>query len=130
MVPVRDLSKPLPLIVFFHDGGLVEGDKGGPEACGPIEPIVGSAYAVTSADYRLAPESRFPAAVHDGPAAIRRLRAPGDRSRASNILDYRGVSAEDDWERAVFADPLTHVSGDDPPVFLLHGCWGQYLPVT
>jgi hypothetical protein len=111
MVPVRDLSKPLPLIVFFHDGGLVEGDKGGPEVCGPIEPIVGSAYAVTSADYRLAPESRFV------------------RGQATSST-IRGVSAEDDWERAVFADPLTHVSGDDPPVFLLHGCWGQYLPVT
>ncbi|QNS07724.1 alpha/beta hydrolase [Streptomyces xanthii] len=59
-----------PLVVFFHGGGWV--------LCG-LDSHDGTARAlcadagavVVSVDYRLAPESPFPAAVHDAYAAVR-----------------------------------------------------------
>jgi len=36
---------------------------------------------------------------------------------------------EGDFDFAAFASPVSHVSADDPPVFLLHGTRDQYLPV-
>jgi acetyl esterase len=61
---------PFPLLVYFHGGGWVVGtldthDSVCRELCG------GASLVVMSVDYRLAPEHRFPAAVHDGLAATR-----------------------------------------------------------
>lgn len=29
---------------------------------------------------------------------------------------------------AAFVSPISHASPDDPPIFLLHGTWDQFLP--
>jgi acetyl esterase len=61
---------PLPAIVFFHGGGWVFGSLDSHDAlCRRLCRL--SNAAIVSVDYRLAPENRFPAAVHDAEAAVR-----------------------------------------------------------
>ncbi|KRE31679.1 steroid monooxygenase [Mycobacterium sp. Soil538] len=60
---------PHPIVLYFHGGGWVLGDSTSDDAlcrdlCGRIGAIV------VSADYRHAPEHRFPAAVDDAVAAL------------------------------------------------------------
>ena len=55
---------PSPLVVFFHGGGWVQGNvRSYDPLCSQVAARVGA--VVVSVDYRLAPESPFPAAVHD-----------------------------------------------------------------
>ena len=54
----------LPLLVYFHGGGFVIGSIGTHDAL--CRTLAQRAHcAVLSVDYRLAPEHRFPTAVHD-----------------------------------------------------------------
>jgi acetyl esterase/lipase len=65
-------GKPMPAIVFIHGGGFTGGSKdAGLQEC---VPLAMGGYFIASIDYRLAPASKFPAAVHDCKAAIRFLR--------------------------------------------------------
>jgi acetyl esterase len=58
-----------PLVVYFHGGGFALGSLDmGNWICGLVAASVGA--VVVSADYRLAPASRFPAAVEDCYAAL------------------------------------------------------------
>jgi acetyl esterase len=78
-------SGPFPLLVFVHGAGWVAGnldthDNLCRHLCNRVP------CAVVSVDYRLAPEHRFPAALHDTYAAIawaadhaRQLNADGNR---------------------------------------------------
>ena len=73
-VPVR-LYRPsdaalLPVVMFFHGGGWVLGSLDSHDLlCRQIAAATGA--AVVAADYRLAPEHPFPAAVEDAWAAAR-----------------------------------------------------------
>ena len=61
---------PHPIVVYFHGGGYVLGDAISDDPlCRDL--CVRSDAIVISADYRHAPEHRFPAAVDDGMAAVR-----------------------------------------------------------
>jgi acetyl esterase len=66
----RFLSGPLPTVVYFHGGGFV---LGSPEThdgfCRRI--ASGARCRVFSIDYRLAPESPYPAPIDDGLTALR-----------------------------------------------------------
>ena len=67
--PSRARPGPRPLIVYFHGGGFVFGDlRMGDWLCSSVAARVGA--VVVSADYRLAPAHRFPAAVEDCYAAL------------------------------------------------------------
>lgn len=70
-------SAPAPLIVWVHGGAWRSGSK--QEV--PLAPLVARGWAVASVDYRLTPVAPFPANVHDIKAAIRFLRAHGERYR-------------------------------------------------
>ena len=61
---------PFPIVAYFHGGGWVLGahDSDDP-LCRDL--CARSGAVVVSADYRHAPEDRFPAAVDDGVAAVR-----------------------------------------------------------
>ncbi len=61
---------PHPIVVYFHSGGWVLGDATSDDPlCRDL--CVRSGAVIVSADYRHAPEHRFPAAVDDGLAAVR-----------------------------------------------------------
>ena len=63
----RENRVPGPAIVFFHGGGFVLGDLDTHDT--PCRSLCRDAQVhVLSVDYRLAPEHRFPAAVHDAQA--------------------------------------------------------------
>jgi len=60
---------PHPIVVYFHGGGYVLGDAISDDPlCRDL--CARSDAVVISADYRHAPEHRFPAAVDDGVAAV------------------------------------------------------------
>lgn len=68
-VPHHDGPGPLPTVVFAHGGGFVFCDLDShDEFCRSMADQVG--VIVVSVDYRLAPEHRAPAAVHDMYAAV------------------------------------------------------------
>jgi acetyl esterase/lipase len=66
----KDASRPLPALVWIHGGGYV---LGSPDADGlQMKSLVRQlGCVVVSVDYRLAPESPFPAGVEDCYAALR-----------------------------------------------------------
>ncbi|MCB1911003.1 MAG: alpha/beta hydrolase [Rhodocyclaceae bacterium] len=62
-------SEDLGLLIYFHGGGWCTGDLPGYDVlCRELANQSGA--AVLSVDYRLAPEHRFPAAVHDASLAF------------------------------------------------------------
>jgi acetyl esterase len=73
-IPVRFYTPsgtgPFPILVFFHGGGWVIGNRETHDAtCRALTNAAGC--IVASVDYRLAPEHKFPAAVEDSYAATR-----------------------------------------------------------
>lgn len=90
-VPKNPL-KPLPLVVWIHGGGLIQGDKkGGRHNVLPLLPLN---YAVASIDYRLAPAAKWPAQLDDCKAAIRWLRAhAADYGYDPNLIAVGGDSS-------------------------------------
>jgi len=61
---------PLPIVVFYHGGGWIQGDLDTHDAlCGKL--AARGECIVIAIDYRLAPEHKFPAAVDDCLAAFR-----------------------------------------------------------
>lgn len=91
LIPVRDgcflparLYAPsvvadglLPSLMYFHGGGFVVGSVATHDVlCRQLSLLAGC--AVVSVDYRLAPENRFPTAVHDAWDALQWLAANGE----------------------------------------------------
>src|SRR5216117_3078079 len=69
---------PLPGLVFFHGGGWVIGDLDTHDVlCRQLTAEAG--ITVVAVDYRLAPESKFPAAADDAWAATRWVVAHAER---------------------------------------------------
>ncbi|MEQ1841038.1 MAG: alpha/beta hydrolase [Verrucomicrobiales bacterium] len=64
------VEKPC-LLVWVHGGAWRAGDKAGV----PGTALLDDGFAIASVNYRLSPEAKFPAQVHDIKAAIRFLRA-------------------------------------------------------
>jgi acetyl esterase len=63
-------ASPVPLLVFFHGGGMMYGDLASYDpSCRFLAEQSG--VAVLSVEYRLGPEHRHPAAVEDAAAAYR-----------------------------------------------------------
>ena len=59
-----ETAERLPVVVWFHAGGIRGGDKHLPEA------LVGKGVCVVSPNYRLSPEARAPAYIEDAAAAV------------------------------------------------------------
>lgn len=72
-LPARPAGAPLPAIVFVHGGGWQSGVRANfaPMAIRMAE----RGFAAATVSYRLAPEARYPAAIHDVKAALRWVRA-------------------------------------------------------
>lgn len=76
-----DFAKPalcrdqkVPLVIYIHGGGWNSGDKGGIFNRGDTKMLFQLGFAVASINYRLAPQARWPAQIHDGKLAVRFFR--------------------------------------------------------
>ena len=73
----QDAQPKGPALVFIHGGGFVIGDLETNDAfCRRL--AAGSGVTVISANYRLAPEARYPAQLEDSLAAVRWVIAHAD----------------------------------------------------
>lgn len=73
-LPKHRSQRKLPVVVFLHGGGWMQGDKA--DGAGRLMPLVRTGqYAGVSAEYRLSGEAPWPAQIHDCKAAIRWVRA-------------------------------------------------------
>lgn len=74
-LPKRDTtSSRSPLVVWVHGGAWRSGSKDNM----PLLRWLDHGFAIASVEYRLSPEAKFPAQVHDIKGAIRFLRARSD----------------------------------------------------
>lgn len=100
-------GEPMPVIVYIHGGGFTGGSKeAGLQECIPF--ALGGYFAVTI-NYRLAPGSRFPAAVHDCKSAIRYLR----KNASELVIDPTRIGV---WGRSAggYLAAMVAVSGNVP----------------
>ena len=76
---------PHPIVAYFHGGGWVLGSH---DADDPFcrDLCVRSGAIIVSADYRHAPEARFPAAADDGLAAVQWI--------AANAIELGGIPGQ------------------------------------
>ncbi len=75
-----DIPGPLPVVVFFYGGKWTQGHREDYLFAG--QGLASMGYVVVVPDYRLYPEVRFPAFMHDAAAAV--------AWTAKYIHDYRG----------------------------------------
>src|SRR6516164_4442945 len=99
--PVFD-SELRSTLVFFHGGGWVLGDLDSHDILCRRLSIVGRANVIAF-DYRLAPESKFPAAVNDAIAAMKWVFENASALR----LDPRGIGVGGDSAGATLAATAT-----------------------
>src|SRR5271165_5619844 len=66
-------SAPAPVVVFFHGGGFLGGDKRSVPAW-LVQSCLAEGISVASASYRLSTEAPFPAPMLDGARVIQFLR--------------------------------------------------------
>jgi acetyl esterase len=102
-------AAPLPLMLFFHGGGYVVGDLDSHDGlCRDLAHRSG--WAVLSVGYRLAPEHRFPTALHDAQDATAWLAAEG----AGHGLDVRRLVVAGDSVGGTLATVLAILAAREP----------------
>jgi acetyl esterase/lipase len=74
----RKEGQKLPLVVFIHGGGWINGDRV-KAAAGVLRLVRTGNFAGAAISYRLSGEAKWPAQIHDCKAAIRWLRAHADQ---------------------------------------------------
>ncbi|PLQ00211.1 alpha/beta hydrolase [Cupriavidus pauculus] len=98
-----------PVLLYFHGGGFMVGSLDSHDAlCRSLS--ARSGCAVVSVAYRLAPEHRFPTAVHDAVDALHWLRAHG----AEHGLDPDRVALGGDSAGGTLAAVTALHARDDP----------------
>ena len=88
-----DAGRPAPVVVYFHGGAFVGGDK---HPCAPqLAAMLGArGIAFACADYRLAPAVHFAIPMRDGARAVQWLRAhAGDYGLDPSRVALMGLSA-------------------------------------
>lgn len=89
-LPRTSKDKMLPLVVWIHGGGWMEGAK----SDSPALELARKGFATCAINYRLAPKNIFPAQIHDCKAAIRWLRKNAKEYRIDeNRIGVWGLSA-------------------------------------
>lgn len=80
-LPLNSVERPstgFPLVMYIHGGGWIGGDRhrSGPfvDFPGVLASLAAKGYVVTSIEYRLSSEAKFPAPAQDVKAALRWLR--------------------------------------------------------
>ncbi|MEO7056624.1 MAG: alpha/beta hydrolase [Caldimonas sp.] len=117
-------ARPLPVLVYFHGGGWTIGDLDTHDVlCRQLANA--SHCAVVSVDYRMGPEDRFPAAVHDCLAATHWVRdhagelgvdaarlAVGGDSAGGNLAAVVALMARDAGDLAIAWQLLIYPATD------------------
>jgi acetyl esterase/lipase len=67
---IPENAKDLPCILWFHGGGLTEGDKAEKSTAAVARALAADGYIVASANYRLSPMATYPAYIDDSAAAL------------------------------------------------------------
>jgi acetyl esterase/lipase len=120
-LPKNRKSDKLPVIVFFHGGAWMHGDKAyGASVLMPF--LRTDQYAGVSVGYRLSGEAQWPAQIYDCKAAIRWLRANAPKYGLD--ADHIGVWGSSAGGHLAL---LLGVSGDVPE---LEGDIGSYKGVS
>lgn len=70
---------PYPVVVFYHGGAWLIGDKTDAESRGILNTALSKGYAVVNVNYRLASEAQWPAQIYDCKAAVRYIRANAEQ---------------------------------------------------
>jgi len=91
----------MPLVEMVHGGGWTGGVRGGLDSIGPLPEapatilgLLSAGFMVTSIDYRLAPEFKFPDNIEDVKCSIRYLRAHANQYHIDpNHIGLLGASA-------------------------------------
>ena len=110
----------LPVLIYYHGGGWVLGDLDShDQACRAIANAAGC--CVVAADYRLAPEVKFPGAISDSAAATRWIlanaaelaidparAAVGGDSAGGNIAAVMALMARDGYLPAIACQLLIY----------------------
>jgi acetyl esterase/lipase len=92
--PEEASTAPYPLLVYAHGGSFTGGDKRRGSGVIDIPAMTRRGYAVAAVNYRLMPESPFPAEIRDVKCAIRFLRAhAGDYHLRTEKIGAWGGSA-------------------------------------
>lgn len=115
-----------PVVVFFYGGRWSEGERADYAFVGAT--LAGHGLVAVIPDYRLYPEVRFPAFVHDGAAAVRWARANAARFGGDPARIYlMGHSAGAHIAAMLALDArFLGGSGTDPGVAGLIGLAGPY----
>ncbi len=107
-----------PLVVWIHGGAWRSGSKENV----PVTHWLKEGFAIASVDYRLSPEAKFPAQIHDIKAAIRFLRANAERFHLDpDRIVIVGASA---------GGHLAALAGVSDGVQELEGTLGEYTSVS
>jgi acetyl esterase/lipase len=77
-IPRAAVTRPLPVAMYVHGGGMTAGDKSNLDPVF-LNALASAGYAVVSVNYRLAPQFKFPAQIEDVKCAIRYMRAKAHR---------------------------------------------------
>ncbi|HZU72411.1 MAG TPA: alpha/beta hydrolase [Acidimicrobiales bacterium] len=72
-----NLEEPAPAVLLVHGGGWRSGDRSQLRGYGIL--LGRQGYVCVASEYRLVPESPWPAQIHDVKAALRFMRAEADR---------------------------------------------------
>ena len=89
-LPRLNYNKRMPLIIWIHGGGWIEGGK----SDSPAIDLARLGFASAAINYRLAPKSIFPAQIHDCKAAVRWLRAHAQEYKIDpNRIGVWGLSS-------------------------------------
>jgi acetyl esterase/lipase len=71
--PAKSSQKKVPAVIMVFGGGWKSGDRS--QNIPIAKRLAAKGYVAVTIDYRLSPEAKYPAAVHDVKAAIRWIRA-------------------------------------------------------
>lgn len=107
-------KEPRPVVIFWHGGGWVKGDRGAYAFAGRA--LASRGFVVVIPDYRKVPEVRFPAFLQDGAEAVRWTsdniaRFGGDPARVALAGHSAGahtavmLALDPQWLRAVDVEP-------------------------
>ena len=127
----------LPVLVYFHGGGWTIGDLDTHDVL--CRQLANAAHcAVVSVDYRMGPEHRFPAAVHDCHAATRWVRrfaeplgldpariAVGGDSAGGNLAAVVAILARDEGDLPLVFQLLIYPATDMRAVHPSHAVNGN-----